>query len=389
MTVTSPRRAWKIRFRDLRITDPVHKSELLAAVDRVLSHGQLLMGEEVESFEREFAGYCGAPYCVGVASGTDALYLALRAYDIGPGDEVITTPLSWIATLNAIQICGARGVFVDIADDLNMRADLVEAAITPATKAVMPVHYTGRLCRMDAIGAAAQRHGIRVIEDAAQAFGAKRGGKLAGAFGHAGAFSLNPMKVLPACGEAGAVLTGDAKIRDKLVALRYLGTVNREVCHWPSLNAKIDTLQAAMLLVNLKYAEANVRRRIQIGRFYSNELAPFVRCPEVVDSPTDRDVFFDYTIRAERRDELKAFLEEAGIEIKIKHPILMPDQPAYQRLPRQELPLARRVVGEILSLPIHEKLTDAEVECVAASVKRFYRGRKRAVASLGHRRNAK
>ncbi len=363
-----------VRFRDLRVTDPVRKSELLDAVDRVLTHGRLLMGDEVEIFERAVAESCGTAYCVGVSSGTDALYMALRASGVGPGDEVITTPLSWIATLNAIHLCGATAVFVDIRDDLNIDPALIEAAITPRTRAVLPVHFTGRVCAMDEILDIANQHGLTVIEDAAQAFGASLGGRPAGSFGHVNAFSLNPMKVLAGYGEAGAVTTNDPQVYETLLALRYLGTVNKEVCYYPSLNFKIDTLQAAMMLVSLKYVEEIIAARLRVAACYEEALSGLVRTPPVPAGPGRRDVFFDFTVAADRRDDLQRYLAERGVETKVKHPILMPDQPAYSHLSRGSIPVADGVVKKILCLPIHEKLTDDDLAYVVSCIDDFYRG---------------
>ena len=368
----NPMSVKSIRFRDLSVFDPTLKSELLEAVDRVLTHGQIMLGPEVVQLEEAVASYCGTKYCVGVSSGTDALYVALRSIGIGPGDEVITTPLSWIATLNAIHVCGAEPVFVDVGEDLNLNVDLLEQAITPRTKAIVPVHFTGLLCDMVKLSAIAKKHGIVVIEDAAQAFGAHMEGTHAGAFSEVAAFSFNPMKVLPAYGEAGAVVTEDPELYEKLLALRYLGTMDREYCHYPSLNAKIDTIQAAMMLVSLKYFERNLNRRLEIADYYSSALDGVVKCPQVYRGTDRPSVFFDYTIVADQRDELKAYLESRGIEVKIKHPILMPDQPGYAHLEKPFLPVAERLVGQILSLPIHEKLTQEDLDYVVDSVKSVY-----------------
>jgi len=362
----------KIRFRDLSVSDPIMKEKLLNAVDRVLTHGQFIMGDEVKEFEKKVADYCGTKYCVGVSSGTDAIYLALRTLDLAPQDEVITTSLSWIATLNAIHIVGAKPVFVDIADDLNINAELIESAITPNTKVILPVHYTGRLCDMNSILKIAKKHDLAVVEDAAQAFGAMTGGCYAGSFGTLSAFSMNPMKVFPGYGEAGAVLTNNKVAYEKLLALRYLGMVNKEVCYYPSLNAKIDTIQAAMMNVSFNYLEQNIGRRIEIANYYTNELKDVVRCPGIDQSSDSRSVFFDYTVIADSRDELKDYLEMNGIETKIKHPILMPQQPAYKHLYNQSFPVGEKAVKEILCLPIHEKLTLSDLDYIIHHIKRFY-----------------
>ena len=233
--------AMKIRYRNLSVSDPKLKAELLAAVEQVLDHGWLLLGPEHQEFEKVVADYCGRRHGIGMSSGTDALYFALKALEVGPGDEVIVTPLSWIATVNAIVLNGATPVFVDIDDSLNINADLIEAAITSATKAILPVHFTGRMCEIERIAAIADAHKLHLIEDGAQAFGASANGRMCGSFGILSCFSMNPMKVFNAYGEAGAVLTDDDDLKDRLHSLRYAGTINKQDCHTPSLNGRLDT----------------------------------------------------------------------------------------------------------------------------------------------------
>ena len=360
-----------VRFLDLSVKDPVLKEQLLQAVDQVLTHGRIILGPEVEDLEGRLANYCDRQFAVGVSSGTDALYVALRALDIGPGDEVITTPMSWIATLNAIVVCGATPVFVDIGPDLNIDAELIEAAVTERTKAIIPVHYTGKMCDMGRILEIAEQHDLAVIEDAAQAFGAQMAdGRKAGSMGKLACFSMNSMKVFHSYGEAGAVLCDDESLRDKMVSLRYAGTVNREDCHYPSLNFRIQTLQAALLLVEFQRIEAIIQRRREIAQFYRETLADIVDCPW--EEPSSRHVYYVYSIQADKRDDLQEFLEARGIETKIHHPFLMPKQTVYKGRFATEIPVAERLVGRILSLPNHEKLIDAELEYVVSSVRDFY-----------------
>lgn len=360
----------KVRYRDLAVDDPVLRGRLLEAIDRVLRDGRLLMGPAVEQWERKLADYCGAQQGIGVSSGTNALYLALKAFDIGPGDEVIMPAMTWVATANAVAVCGATPVFVDVGDNLNIDPSCVEAAITPRTRAIMPVHYTGLLCDMDAINEIARRHCLVVIEDAAQAYGAEDGrGRRAGSFGDAAAYSLNPMKVFPGYGEVGVVLLKDAAVADRIRALRYLGTVNKEVCVEPSLNHKVDTIQAAMMLVGFDYVEPALNRRTAIAKRYCEGLNGVVDCPDSPASTSDRrSVYFDFTIKVENRPKVKAHLESKGIEVKIRHPLLMSDHPAYAHLKTGPLPKARSLVKRILSLPIHEKLSDEQVDYVIDSI---------------------
>ena len=360
----------KIPFLDLTVKDSGLKQELLAAVDRVLSHGRIVLGPEVAQFEERIAQFSQQKYAVGVNSGTDALYIALRSLDVGPGDEVITTPMSWIATLNAIVLCGATPVFVDVREDLNINPDLIAAAITPKTKVILPVHYTGKLCDIARIMEIADQHQIVVIEDAAQSFGAHLNGAMAGSFGYVNCFSMNPMKVFSAYGEAGALVTSDEKLYQKLQSLRYAGTINREDCHYPSLNGRLDTIQAAMLLVNLEHLEHKIARRRANAKFYSQNLGESVICPTEEDGGFN--VYYTYTIISERRDQLREHLESQGIETKIHHPILMPYHTAYQHLPKPEIPVAEHLVERILSIPSHENVTTEETDYVAQSIREFY-----------------
>lgn len=357
-----------ISYMDLRVEDPVLMKELLAAVERTLSHGILVLGPEVDELEKIIAFLCQKQFAVGMASGTDSLYLALRALDIGPGDEVITTPMTWVASTNAIVLCGATPKFVDIRPDMNIDETLIPEAITPRTKAVLPVHWHGKLCRMTEIRRLADKHGLYVVEDVAQAICAERDGKRAGSFGHINCLSMNAMKVWNAYGDAGAAVTDDERLREKLRSLRYAGTINREDCHYPSLNARIDTVQAAMLLVNVKRLPERIRRRREIARFYTDSLRGIVECPEIEDG----HVFYSYTVQTDQRDRLKDYLESHGVAARIRQPFLVTQQAAYRKLPLSRIPLAEEVIKRILCLPIHHNLTNQELEYVVSCVKEFH-----------------
>jgi dTDP-4-amino-4,6-dideoxygalactose transaminase len=360
----------KVRYLDLRVNDQVHKEQLLAAMDNVLSHGVLVLGPEVKEFEDRVAESCCRKYAVGVSSGTDALYVALRALGIGPGDEVITTPLSWIATLNAIVVAGATPVFADIGHDLNMNADLIEDLITKRTKAIIPVHYTGRMCDMEQIGHIAENKNLVVIEDAAQSFKSSLAGRPAGSFGKIACFSMNAMKVFHSYGEAGAVVTDDEEVKDRMIALRYGGTLNREDCHYPSLNFRIQTLQAALLLVEYTRIDKIIARRREIAKVYNDALQDVVECPR--ENPGSVHVYYTYTIQADRRNELQAHLTRRGVETKIHHAILMPYHTAYKGKYEQAIPEAERIHKRILSIPNHEKLSEHEIDYVISSIREFY-----------------
>jgi len=359
----------QIRFRDLSVKNIALKKELLQAVDEVLSHGKIMLGPEVEQFECKMAKLCQKKYAVGMNSGTDALYLALRSLDIGSGDEVITTPLSWIATLNAITLVGASPVFVDIAEDLNINVDLIEKAITPRTKAIIPVHFTGKLCAISRLKEIASKHSVVLIEDAAQAFGAHINGAAAGSFGKIGCFSMNPMKVLGAYGEAGVTVTDEEYLYEKLLSLRYAGTINKEDCHYPSLNGKLDTIQAAMLLVNLKYVNQTIIRHREIAKQYTDRLHDVVTCPQ---DDGIYHVYYSYTIITDKRDELKEYLSSKSVETKIQHPILMPHQTAYKETYQCQIPVAERLVKQILCIPNAGHLSSQEVEYIITCIRNFY-----------------
>jgi dTDP-4-amino-4,6-dideoxygalactose transaminase len=361
----------RVPFLDLRITDDAEREALLNAVDRVFHHGRIVLGPEVGELEDAVARRCGRKYGVGVSSGTDALYFALKALDLGPGDEVITTSLSWIATANAIAMTGAVPVFADTGDDLNIDPDSVPRLIGSKTKAILPVHYTGKMCDMTALMDLAQEHSLHVIEDASQAFDASAHDRKAGNFGIVSCFSMNPMKVFGACGEAGMVVTDREDLRDRLIRLRYNGTINREECVEPSLNGRIDTLQAAILLQRLPGVAAIIERRRQIAKWYDELLAGFVEVPR--ELPGHHDVYYTYTIRSARRDALKAHLEAGGIETKIHHPILMPHQPAYRVGVRGEFKRAEQLVKQVLCIPMHEKLSGADVHLTADCIRSFAR----------------
>jgi len=360
-----------VRFLNLSI-EGKEKETLIGAIEKIFKHGILVNGPEVAEFESAVADYCGRKYAVGVNSGTDALYLGLRALGIGDGDEVITTSFSWIATANAVALTGAKPVFADICDDLNIDIQKIEKLITTKTKAIMPVHYTGKIANMEQITKIAKKHNLLVIEDGSQAFGATKNGKVSGSFGDMACFSLNPMKILAGCGEAGVVLTDDEGIRDRLVMLRYNGTINKETCLEPGLNGRLDTMQAAILLERLKTVDGILQKRRANAKLYNELLG---KCKQIV-LPLDssyEDAYYTYTIQLDDRDVLMAYLGEFGIETKIYHPILMPFQPAYEGKTVADTANAEIVISKILCLPIHEKLNYDDIAFVAEKVGSFFK----------------
>ncbi|MBF0445480.1 MAG: DegT/DnrJ/EryC1/StrS family aminotransferase [Magnetococcales bacterium] len=361
----------KVPFLDLRVTDPAQRQELLQAVEAVLDHGRIILGPEVQRLESKIASRVGCQFTSGVNSGTDALILALRALDIGHGDEVITTPLSFIATANAVTINGATPVFADILDDLTLDPESIEPLISDKTKAILPVHWAGKACQMDAIISIAKKHSLKVIEDCSQAFGALNNNRHVGSMGDIGCFSMNSMKSLASLGEAGMVATNNKDFWQRVDTLRYHGLINREECHFVSHNGRLDTIQAAFLEKRLDRYETLLARRRETAQFYHDALDGLVHTPK--DHPHCRDVFYTYTIQTPKRDGLKLYMEEHGIESKIQHIPLMPDQPVYKGKTRNNSQNARKLVQQVLCIPANEKVSNKQREYVAMTIKKFFK----------------
>jgi dTDP-4-amino-4,6-dideoxygalactose transaminase len=376
LDVTAPvavRQPIRVRFLDLSVKDVKERTSILDAVATLLDHGRLVMGPEVEEFERRIADYCGRRHGIGVGTGTDALILGVKSLGIGSGDEVITTPLSWLATGSSILLNGATAVFCDIDETLNIDPDTIERHITARTKAILPVHFTGRLARMPEILDVARRHNLRVIEDCAQAFGATLGDRPSGSFGDVACMSFNAMKILGGLGDGGIVLTDDDGMAARLRMLRHSGVPEREYCKELSHNCRLDTIQAAVLLRRLERQPAIVVRRRELARRYDHELAGVVETPP--HSQGYADVFYTYTIRTPQREELRLHLADWGIETRIQHPVLMNDQPAFEGKVRGSSPVAARLVREILCIPCHEKLSDEAQSYVIGAIRHFFGAR--------------
>ncbi|MEI6986965.1 MAG: DegT/DnrJ/EryC1/StrS family aminotransferase [Rhodospirillaceae bacterium] len=359
-----------VRFLDLSVSDADERRQIIAAVEEMLDHGRVVMGPEVAEFERQVADYCGRRHAVGVGSGTDALILGLKALGIGAGDEVITTPLSWLATGSAILLNGATAVCGDIDDSLNLDPTTIEPLITSRTKAILPVHFTGFLARMPEIVEIARRHSLLVIEDGSQAFGATAGGRPCGSFGDMACISLNAMKVLGGLGDAGVVLTDDADVARRLDRLRHSGVEDRDYCLELSHNCRLDTLQAAVLIKRLARLPTMISRRRALAHRYDQELAEYVGT--TVQPSGYEGVFYTYPIRTKRRDALRDHLELLGIETRIQHPILMNDQPAFQGRIRGSSPKAAALIKQVLCIPVHEKLGDDDQDFVISAVIDFF-----------------
>lgn len=353
---------------DLRIVDPVEREAIIESVERVMNHGKFIMGLEVERFETEMAIYCDRKYAVGVSSGTDALYMALRALGIGAGDEVITTSLSWIATANAIAMTGAEPVFADIDTSLNLTPESVVRLLSERTRAIIPVHYTGRAANTKRLTQIANAAQLPIIYDAAQAFGSSTFGRAIGAYGDMTCFSLNPMKTLGACGEAGLIVTDNQVYSETLKALRHNGTVDKETCIHTSLNGRLDSLQAAIIMARFPLVQEKINARKRNSKLYDQLLSGVVELP-IKDSPSSASCYYSYTIRTERRQYLMQFLADQGIETKILHPILMCDQSPYRGCRNDVSQLTRDISGQILCLPVNENVTEEDVMFVSNAIR--------------------
>ena len=349
------------------------EAEMMGTIRGVLAAGDLVMRHQLEDFETNLAAFVGTGHAVGVANCTDGLRLILEALAIGPGDEVVTVSHTFLATLGAIHQTGATPVLVDVGPDHNLDVDLLEAAITSRTRAIMPVHLNGRLCRMDAIADIAARHSLPVVEDTAQALGGSFDGVRGGAWGIAGAFSFYPAKLLGAYGDAGAIVTSDSSLATKLRELRDHGRVSKtEFSGW-GWNSRLDNVQAAVLDLKLKLLPEWIERRRRLAGLYDEALADLtqVRRPPAPDGGRHFDVFQNYVIEAEGRDELAQHLAGRGIETLISPgPIANHHQPVG--LAKFSLPRTERLCATVLSLPLNNVLEEREVLEVATAVQEFY-----------------
>jgi dTDP-4-amino-4,6-dideoxygalactose transaminase len=349
-------------------------SSLLPRLERVLASGSWVGGEQVEAFEKAIARRLGVAHAVALNSGTDALWLGLRALGIGPGDEVITPPNSFIATTAAIVLAGATPVFADVLPDQNVDPRAVARAVTPRTRAILPVHLTGRVAPMRELLEVAARHELLVVEDAAQAVGAKLGDRHAGTFGQIGCFSAHPLKNLNAAGDAGFVVTDRADVAERLRRLRNHGLVDRDTAlEWGTVS-RLDPLQAAVLLHRLEGLDEVVRVRRANAALYAEGLAGLSPVFVPRDAPDSFSVFHTFVVQVERRDALAAFLRERGVETAVHYRRPIHLQPAAAALGHAEgsLPVAEAQAARILSLPIHQQLRALDVAYVCDCIREFY-----------------
>ncbi len=351
------------------------QEEILETVMNVLKRGNLVLRDELREFERNLAAFVGTRYAVGVNSGSDALHLALRGLGVGPGDEVISVAHTCVATISAIVHTGAVPVLIDVADDYTMDMSKLEQAITRRTRAIVPVHLNGRACDMDRLMEAARKHKLIVVEDGAQALGAEYDGRKVGSFGMAGCFSLYPFKMLGAFGDGGIVTTNDEHLARQIAVLRDYGE-DREtgevLCF--GYNSRLDNLQAAILNVKLKHFSGWIERRRQIADLYHEGLADLLHITLPRFSSDKRvDVYLNYTLRAERRDDLVTFLKQQGIEPLTPLSLVTPvHRHKALHLDHLSLPNTEAIAREFLYLPISPELEDEQIRYVIATLHRFY-----------------
>lgn len=359
-----------MEFIDLKKQYELYKDEIDAAIHRVLDHGRYIMGPEIQELEDLLADFVGVKHAISVSSGTDSLLMALMALGVGPGDEVITTPFTWIATSEVIGLVGAKPVFVDIdPKTYNVEPEKVEAAITSKTKAILPVSLFGQMADHIALEEISCRHGIPVIEDGAQSFGASQNGKKSGSVSTIGSTSFFPAKPFGCYGDGGMIFTDDDQLTDQMRAIRTHGGKKRHHHPYLGMNARLDTMQAAILLAKFPHFESEIAARSRIGARYTEHLKECCQTPDILDGNTH--VYAQYTIRVPNRDELALALKEKGIPTAVYYPKCLHEQPVFASLGYAfgSLPEAEKASREVLSLPMHPWLSEDEQDEIIAALK--------------------
>jgi len=345
-------------------------------LDKLIETGDYTLGEELEKFEKSFAEIIGTKYAIGVGSGTDALFLSLKALNIGVDDEVITTPNTFYATVGSIVTAGATPVFVDNNEEFTVDVNLIEDAITKKTKAIMPVHLTGCPADMPEILNIAKKHDLQVIEDACQAISAAINGKNVGTFGITAGFSLHPLKNLNVWGDGGLITTNSDDIKDKLILLRNHGLINRDECAVFAYNSRLDTLQAIVGNHLIKQTDYITNTRIENAKLFDEEFSKLNGCITIPPRRENfKQVYHTYVIHAKDRDKLLSYLLGKGIDAKIHYPIPLHLQPAAKYLGYKEgdFPVCEQHTKSIITLPVHQHLTDEQKQYIIDSIKEFYR----------------
>jgi len=382
-TVTSSRNFLPEQYRQTNALEINHNylrqqfadhDEILAKIREVVIRGDFTLGAEVDALEAAFAALCGTRYAVGVGSGTDALFLSLKALGVGDGDEVITTPYTFYATIGAIVTAGAKPVFVDAGEDYNIDPAQIESRISPRTKAIMPVHWSGNPCDMDRIETIATKHGLAVISDACHAIKATYKGRQAGALGALACFSFHPLKNLNVWGDGGIIATSSESLSDRLRLLRNHGLAGRDECQIFAYNSRLDTIQAVVARHMLGKIEHITASRVSNAAYYDRQLRaiPQITVPERKQSVYQ--VYHLYMVLCEQRDHLQAHLVSHGVDAKVHYPVPMHLQPAAAFLGHRpgDFPMAERIACSALSLPVHEFITRDQQDHVVQLIQAFY-----------------
>tara|TARA_B100000497_G_C7672605_1_gene406000 strand:- start:562 stop:1671 length:1110 start_codon:yes stop_codon:yes gene_type:complete len=364
---------FKVPLVDLKERYQEEKEELLSCIEKVLESGNFVLTPELTDFENSVTKYTKSKHCIGLNSGTDALMMGLMAMGIGKGDEVITSPISFIATTAAIAHIGATPVYVDVGKDQNIDPDKIVEKISRRTKAIMPVHWTGRISDMQKISEIAAQHNLMIIEDSCQCMGAYYFGQHAGTFGTVGTFSGHPLKAMNAVGDAGFLITDDEQIANKIRIYRNHGLIDRDTCVEYGVNSRLDVLHAAVLLYRMGRLSGVIEKR----KKNVNSYRQLIQAKEIYIPPCkphEQNAFVMFLIQAQRRDELKEFLEKRGIQTLVYYAKALHLQPAAKRYnyKRGDFPVAEKQADEVLALPHHQYLTNEQIEFVSKSINEFY-----------------
>ena len=363
----------KVELIDLRDRFKEEGKAIIKIVEKVLSKGNLILTKEVQNFEKSICKFTGAKFCLGLNSGTDALMMSLWSSGIKRGDEVITSPISFVATANSIIHVGAKPVFVDVGDDLNINPDLIEAAITKNTKAIMPVHWTGRVCEMDKITKIAKKYKLKIIEDAAQATGAYYKGRHAGTFGKISAFSTHPLKNLNALGDGGFIITNEKKLYDKIKLYRSHGLEGRDDAKIIGVNSRLDSLNAEVLSFRLKKLKNIINRRKKNINYYKK----YIKTDKVKilsDGKNEKNAYVMFVVLAENRNKLQEYLKNFNIQSLLYYPtpLHLHNSMKYLGYKKGNLINAERITSKVISFPHHQHLTEKQIKFVSEKINKFY-----------------
>ena len=372
MTIVENPVTIQVPFVDFKRRYALYRDEILAGVDEVFSSGNYILGLYVEKLEKLLSDYLNCPYVLGVADGTTALILSLKILNIGIDDEVIVPVNSFVASAGAVAAVGATPVFCDVGEDFNIDVNKIKKYVTPKTKAIMPVHLTGRSADMQSIMSIAKENNLFVIEDAAQSIGAKYHHQFTGTIGDIGCFSLHPLKNLHAYGDAGIITTRNKTCYEQLKLLRNHGLADRDTCTQWGLNARIDSVQAKIVSIGLQYLTQWNEKRRDTAAHYQNNLKKFVKVP--VESKNIFSVYHNFVILTEQRDALASFLQTQGVDTRVHYPIPLHLQPAAKKLNYKvgDFPVAEQLAKEMLSLPIYPELKDEEIRYIIRKIKDFF-----------------